>query len=380
MSQTVGFRQLSLSPAPPVGKPGEQKTEIAYRSDYFGKVALVAGAQADETFSVLGTTLFKRLYQAYVPEETFRKLWMDAGLDPDFLPRSLPCRRAYLKATEEFKHERGVDNIPLRGHFRCSKGKDHFLDGLYTVRTMVRTVANTKERIVRHVVREVVDGQNTTLFLSTVGEAVFLKKEQRPIVHWFGLSEAEREVKLYKQLEARFWASYELHQTHFDADHFRQMVDGVLRKNKAILLEGGTGTHFLPRSRMSIGDQLKTFIDSLGDYAVGSKPLCFPTPTVDANVSREHVKTSFRKHQEELMNDLLERLQALRRSKMKKSIVIERARKAVEETRREMTALMTEYQELLSESLDAGSWSLRAFEIAESDLNAGELPELAQQD
>lgn len=80
------------------------------------------------------------------------------------------------------------------------------------------------------------------------------------------------------------------------------------------------------------------------------------------------------------MNDLLERLQALRRSKMKKSIVIERARKAVEETRREMTALMTEYQELLSESLDAGSWSLRAFEIAESDLNAGELPELAQQD
>ena len=97
--------------------------------------------------------------EAPVAHADVEKLFAEFNLNPEFVPLPNRPADAYKKATKDAE--------------RPEVGRSYPLSGGRKMNLLVRDVATDKEKIVRHLIRELVDSENVRLAYDKVGEAIF---------------------------------------------------------------------------------------------------------------------------------------------------------------------------------------------------------------
>lgn len=224
---------------------------------------------------------------APVEHSVLERAFDDLGLNPSFLPAPNRPVDAFKKATRDAEAKGGT-----RGgeHLELADGR--------RMNLLVRDVANTKEKVVRHLVRELVDPAGVRLAYETVGEAVFYHAElvsttgrRKPTGHLLRVSInydelTEPEKPKMERVRERIIAGYEHDCRYIDGMKLRAMVRDYVLYLNAVQLK--PGVYFVHKSRSEEMRKLIALCDLLKN---GSSMVAHPM--VDLPAMREEVLEKF---------------------------------------------------------------------------------------
>lgn len=346
------------------------------KGDQSGLAATTASSE-----NILGWLLFTSIRESYVPKEVLGQLWAEANLPRKYIPDRLPLYSAFTKATEALEQKNLLDtlgNVELHGEYTCSRGRKKKLDGHYGIRTLVRAIPSESGDMIRHVVREIVDGEGEALLYGTVGIAVFSKEDQVPFLTWENTLPGEETA--IEHLEQKFWEAYALHSSHFDGEHIRYAVQKLIDDEQLVRVTATRGVHFVPREKKWVAEGLGEFFEGLGAYAANlDRPAtCFRIPTVDEGEARRLVSESFEDLHEKALQDVLKQIRNARRIKSgpARDRAIQRASQRVEETRQSLAELLESYKELLQNKFEGVSEGVLRLKHIGEQLKKGNLPNI----
>lgn len=224
------------------------------------------------------------------------KLFAELGLNPKFIPHVNEASDAFKKATKDVE--------------KPESGRNYLLAGGKKMKLLVRDVASDRTKIVRHIVREIVDSENVRLAYDTVGEAIFYHAEVdsktgkrkptghrlRVTMHYDLIGEDERETM--EGVRKRISAKYEHDCQFLDGMKLRDMVRDYIKYLNGVQLK--PSVYFVHQSRHEELGNLSTLIDRLANGS-GMHML----PMVDVPAQRAEVIAKFTAEAESNVQSLL---------------------------------------------------------------------------
>jgi hypothetical protein len=223
------------------------------------------------------------LYDAKKISDDFDKL----GLNPSYLPPSISPTDAFLKASTDI------------GGFEYAVAGDN------TARVLIRDVVKDKERVIRHIVREVVDAKNVQLLYEEVGELTFYKPAMRnghidnsAARYRVSMSKTlvQEELDILGDLVAKFEAEYIRHRDFHDGQKIRGVVRNYLLYLNGIAMK--PSVYFVHNTRADELENLQTFVNGLSPTGLASLTML---PLADLPSLRTEVVDTF---QREAVKDL----------------------------------------------------------------------------
>lgn len=255
-------------------------------------------AAEDGTVPLLGHLVLYSVYDSEVTHDQMEGWFTELGLNPKYLPTAPRASDAFERITgpSGARTTYALDGAPER---RRRRRKDDPPRREATL--MMRHVTRDPTRIVRHLVREVRDEQQTKLiYKAKLGEACFDRDLQPSSAAGAGtltvtpdtmaiaqLPEAEQE-RVHELLE-ELRAGYTHRCTFLTGDKIRAAVRGYIEDLKAIKVSPSGGVYFVHNRHAATLGKLRELVSRCGE---GSHLMRVPLP--DTDEQRETVVAAWR--------------------------------------------------------------------------------------
>lgn len=365
------------SPAnpPSTGPAPADSHSAAVRGDAITAAGIDAYAAAVESRDtpLLGHLVLYSIFDGRVKREDLERWFLDLGLDSAFLP---PTIRP-VDAFEQVTGPRGVRRTyPLDGTrplTASGKRKRRPTNGTAKEATlMVRHVRRDANQIIRHLVREVRDEQNTTLSYDThLGECVFARDTSDQAGPGAGtlqvtpdhaaikaLPAAERDT-VYDVLD-ELKETYNQRRVFFTADRLRTLIRGIVEDLDATKVRPTGGVYFVQRAHADTLAALRDLVSRMGE---GSKLSRIPIP--DQDEMREMIQAAFVDQAKEDLDRLARDIATARADGAPESTV-----NALVSRFRQLQTATTQHADLLSTSLEDTKASLQLVNLQLASLLA----------
>jgi hypothetical protein len=299
---------------------------------------MMAVAGTGSALQFLGHLAFYTITETLVTRDQLEGVLVGAGLDPDLMPKPISPKDAFRVACSD-----------------AERTKVELEDGNF-LNVMVREVKTDADRIVRSVVREVVNAKAERLDHGEVAHVVLSgggRKRQG------GHDDAQVQVtvlpgKALGEVEQgvvdSILAGYEKERTHYNSRAIRSMVAAILQTCDPVAVRPSGGVYFTPRYREHQVDALRRFITGLAEFSTSKtgKSSMWMVPMVDAAEHREQLAVSL---EEQVVADsqalVTEMANVLRSGRKVKG---DTATAYIERVKA-MAKMATEYEELLETKL-----------------------------
>lgn len=246
--------------------------------------SLVAINKANVELEFLGTLLWFTITDMAVTRQQLQDAFARSGVDTAHLPRPINHRDAFRRATSNAEMKRQP------------------VDGGRYLNLMVREVRMDPQRIVRQLVREVVDAENVRLEYLPVANLV-LQGEAYSFQQLAPMSALEQ------TLAAKIGNDYADERVRYNGRHVRDVVMGVLHTCGPVAVRPSGGVYFVPREHEGSVNALKALVDELAGYTVTSgRSRLWTVPVVDTEEQREMVQASLEDQVEQESKSLIEEM------------------------------------------------------------------------
>jgi len=302
---------------------------------------------------LLGHLVLYSIFDGQVTPEKLERWFRELGLDLQFLPGVLRRDAAFEKVTGPA----GVRTVyplddPTADPRPKSRRKADQVDRQATL--MLRHVRRDRREIVRHVVREVRDEQETKLsYDSKLGEAIFRFDTNPNSAPGDGalrvapdnaeiakLPEAEQGV--VRDMLDEIGSAYELRRTFYSGDALRKVIRAYVEDMRATKVRPTGGVYFVNRMHADTLASLRTLVARFG---AGSQLVRIPIP--DQDEMREMVINAFTTQAKDELNQLALEIAAAQRDGASDTTIAKLHRRF-----REVQKATAEHSELLSTSLE----------------------------
>lgn len=286
----------------------------------------VAVEKAHEDFKInfLGNLVWFSLSDLRINRDHLQLAFFEAGIDESLLPKPINPRDAFRRATKvaEIKES---------------------LDGDRTLNLLVREVKNESDKMIRHVVREIVDKQNVRLEYTPIVELI-LEGDTLKLQPLELLYDVERDIvrALYEE--------FNIAKDHYGYTHIRKVIMDILETTSPVSVRPSGGVYFVPLQYEPTLRSLQTLINRLRDYSVATttRSRMDMIPVIDASERREMIEESLEDQVKKESESLIAEMSQLISGERKVSI--KTAQGYVERVRK-LGALITEYEQLLETQL-----------------------------
>ncbi len=246
-----------------------------------------------------------------VTREQLEEAFLASGLSLDYLPKPIRVSHAFRRATAKVQKKR----IP----FEHTKG---------FVNLEVTEVANSRQSVVRYLVREVVDSKDVSL--SHENAAILRLNKDLGQIEIEGLETDDEEV-LAAIRNAR--ALFERCRRYYEGRHIRDLIWDILQELSPVAVRPAGGVYFVPVSKWDTLEPLQAAARRLGAEF-------FTLPVVDSEDVRAMVHSKLQDQVRRTLEGLAGLLKGDEPTKGELERALERAR--------ETLAQIREYRELLS--------------------------------
>ncbi len=221
----------------------------------------------------IGRLLWFSVSDMKVDRDTLEDLFSQAGIDHKYLPKGISPRDALRRATKEIEVKREPNGQK----------------GVYT-NLLVREVTCDKERLVRQVVRETVDSDNTRLGYDVIASVVLEGQDYPALnVQGMGISLHPKEQRLIDSVYDRFSDAID----YYNGKNVRDIVKKVLFDCNPVSVRPSGGVYFVPEDYSNVVEGLKEFTNALGPYSTtGENTKMYSVPVIDTAEQREMVVDS----------------------------------------------------------------------------------------
>lgn len=308
--------------------------------------------EAGET-PLLGHLVLYSIFDGRVTPDRLEKWFGELGLDLAFLPGALRADAAFEKVTGPagVRLAYPLDD-PTAEPRPKSRRKADAIDRQATL--MLRHVRRDRREIVRHVVREVRDEQETKLtYDSKLGEAIFRFDTAASSSPGDGalhvapdngaigrLPEVEQGV--VRDMLHEITTAYEHRRTFYSGDKLRAVIREYVEELGGIKVRPTGGVYFVHRQHANTLAALRTLVSRFGE---GSHFVRIPIP--DQDEMREMIITAFTTQARDELNQLATEIAAAQRDGAPEHVVAKLHRRF-----RDVQKATAEHSELLSTSLD----------------------------
>jgi hypothetical protein len=234
--------------------------------------SLVALEKAGVDVQFLGSLLWFTIADLRVTREELAAAIHEAGVDQKYLPRPISPRDAFRRATKRVE----MKEYPL--------GDGRFLN------LLVRDVAQDREKIVRHVVREIRDKQNVRLQFLPVVDLRLLEDDlgaTLAIIPMTDLMDDERRAV------ERFRKDFEAEKMSYNGGTVRDIIMEVLQDCDPVKVRPSGGVYFTPEEHGEKIEALKRLVGELAQYNTnGHKSTLWSIPVINAEEQKEMLQES----------------------------------------------------------------------------------------
>lgn len=260
----------------------------------------------------LGYLCWYTIYDNKITRSELENKFIDAGIDIRYMPNKIKAVDAFRRATAELEENR----LPYSG----TEKYQNFL---------VREVLCDRKKVVRHLIREVVDGKNVRLEYTKAAEITFNREYETIHVHSTDNGTFDRVSKVDKLFKE--------YKETYDGQHLRRMVRTILYDMNPAAVRPSGGVYFVPQRYQDQLFALERLIRSIGGEF-------FAMPLIDQENSRDMLYQKFSEQVEENIAQMKDILQKQNVQKSEMIRVIENAKK--------LFAQIDEYEELLNKNLN----------------------------
>ena len=308
--------------------------------------------EAGET-PLLGHLVLYSIFDGGVTPDRLENWFRELGLDLAFLPGALRADAAFEKVTGPAGMRRIYPlGEPIARPRPKSRRKADAIDRQATL--MLRHVRRDRQEIVRHIVREVRDEQQTTLtYDSKLGEAIFRFDTHRHSPPGAGalhvapdnaaiatLPEAEQTV--VRDMLHEIATAYHHRRTFYSGDKLRAVIREYVEELRGIKVRPTGGVYFVHRRHADTLAALRMLVSRFGE---GSHFVRIPIP--DQNEMREMIITAFTTQATDELNQLSTEIAAAQRGGAPDHLVAKLHRRF-----RDLRKATAEHSQLLAASLD----------------------------
>ena len=272
----------------------------------------------------LGDLVWYSVRRMLVSRDELEQAAQRAGLDPNYLPGEITPTDAFRRATSE----RDDQELEIG-------------DGL-RARLLIREVAVDRDRVVRQVVREVVNAQQVRLEYTPIASLVLERASGEVNIEWLATprhDEGQRVDEIRRH--------YEVCLVRYNDIHVRDVVRRVLAECQPTPLRKAGGVYFVPRDHRGLVHALRAFLEVLAEYH-DNRAALWAVPVVDTQEQREMVRAHLAEYVAVEIARLRDEMADLLREN--RSITETQARRYVEAIRG-LRKQVEAYQELLREAL-----------------------------
>ncbi|MDA8344967.1 MAG: hypothetical protein M0Z66_05735 [Thermaerobacter sp.] len=270
--------------------------------------------------SSLGSLTWYTLREVEVTREQIRRGLQAAGLDEKFTPKAVLPSDAFRRATSEVETT------------RLPQG-----DGTF-VNLLVREVHSDKDEILRHLVRETVDGGNRRLKYEQVAE-IRLDKASNTCQTYSLLTLSKQESEALDEARKR----YDRYRDAYQSRHLREIVLDVLQEMNPVAVRPSGGVYFVPVEHDAQLGKLQSFVRALGNESD-----LWTMPVVDSADSRAVIRSSLGQEVEDTTQRVINEMGKLLQRKGEVSEADQR--RALVELHR-LQELTNQYRDILQDKL-----------------------------
>jgi hypothetical protein len=243
----------------------------------------------------------------------------------EYMPTPLTPRDAFRRATDKLA-KKGIE----------------LADGT-TLNLLVRSIRNSGEHLVRHLVREIVDANNRRLEYTAIIEFT---------IDHGGMPANRRICPSLKPAEVpsltEFAGYFHQETSGYSARFIRLVIQDFLKSVQALTVRPSGGVYFIPAFHWTQVEALKRFILDLAQYQESGPSRAFTVPIVSDAEQREMVEISLQDQVEKASQEMMREAKTIitTATKKGKSIGTERFKTFVRHSR-EMADLANTYRAFL---------------------------------
>ena len=270
--------------------------------------------------SSLGSLTWYTLREVEITRDEILNCLRNAGIDEKFAPKPILPSDAFRRATSEVETR------------RLPQGDGTFIN------LLVREVHSDNEEVLRHLVRETVDGGNRRLRYEQVAE-IRLDKSTNTFQTYSTQTLSREESESLLEARRRF----DLYRTTYQSRHVRDMVLDALQEMGPISVRPSGGVYFVPAEHETDLGKLQVFVRSLGNESD-----LWMMPVVDSADSRAVIRSSLGQEVEDTTQRVINEMGKLLQRKGEVSEADQR--RALVELHR-LQELTNQYQDILQDKL-----------------------------
>ena len=297
-----------------------------------GRLEDLRAVNNGEDGGFIGRLLWFSVSDMKVDRSTLEGLFNKAGINHKYLPKEISPRDALRRASKEIEVKREPNG---------QKGVH--------MNILVREVTCDKDRLVRQVVRETVDSDNTRLGYDVIAQ-VTLEGQDNPKLEIKPMCKLyPNEQKLVDSIRDR----YDDAVTHYNGKNARDIIKKILFDCNPVSVRPSGGVYFVPEQYAGVVEGLKGLTNALAPYSTtGESTKMYGVPVIDTVEQREMVMDSLEAQVGAMAEGLLKEMAEAEKAG---SLTQKRATQFVERVK-ELKKSCAEYKEWLeTEKLKAES-------------------------
>lgn len=177
-----------------------------------------------------------------ISRDSIAKLFDEIGIDRAYLPREISPRNAFRRAMKKFE----TTGVPLENG--------------YNVNYLPRLVKGGREKIIYHIVKEVVDPQNVRLSYEPIIEVSY--NDRLSVTGMMKLT-----VEEYN-MEAEIAPAVSHCINHYGSEAVRQIFRRITEKCCRVMLRESGGVYFIPEAYGDEVTKMEKFAEKMEDFSV----------------------------------------------------------------------------------------------------------------
>jgi hypothetical protein len=297
-----------------------------------GKVTpdnLVAMERSGVDVQFLGSLVWFTISDCRVVRDDLAAAFDEAGIDQKYLPKPISPRDAFRRATKRIE----MKEIPIG-----DASEEKFLN------LLIRDVRQNKDVIVRHVVREIRDRQNTRLQHLAVAD---LRLTEQGKYSALGMQPLATLLKEEAAAIDAFMVDYDIEQENYNGRTVRDIIWSVLRDCDPVNVRPSGGVYFTPEEHREKIDSLKRLVSILSKHNTnGHKSSLWSIPVINADEQKEMLQESLEDQVREDSQVLVKEMVDLLGDSAKRKVTKALAQQYIERVQR-LGNLVDKYEQTL---------------------------------
>ena len=278
--------------------------------------------EIDESL-ILGHIVFNSIDDLKIHKNDLADLFDKYGISRSYLPHEIKTHDAFRRSTAQAHRTLEVqfNNTP------------------YKAKLLVREVKCDDKKIVRHLVRELLDAKNETTDYATIGKFIFDRNTESLTVSYDGAYLTEYN---YKSILKEIYDLYNEWTQYHTRDTVRNIVTRIIKSMNPVSIMQGGRAQFIPKYNYSTLSALKQVIHELpGDSVIEIIPMI---DSIDQrNLISKNLEKEIMSDSKKLMEDFSE---VLKSKYIRKDTVKRYAQNFVE-----LQNKATQYESLLDQNM-----------------------------